>query len=121
MSKVYVEKLSAFITKATSKMPGKINLECKHLFSGAALYADDRICITLTPVGLAIKLPETTREMLISNHKALPLQYFPKSPIKKGYALFPGGIASGGTTLHKYVKESIEYVLTIPLPHNKQK
>ena len=121
MAKEYVEKLSAFITKATSKMPGKINLECKHLFGGAALYADDRICITLTPVGLAIKLPEATREMLISNHKALPLQYFPKSPIKKGYALFPKGVASGGKVLHKYVNESIAYVLTIPLLHNKQK
>ncbi|MEE8388612.1 MAG: hypothetical protein V3R65_08555, partial [Acidiferrobacterales bacterium] len=93
----------------------------KHFFSGAALYAEERICISLTPVGLAIKLPEKTKEKLLKNNKAVPLRYFPRSPIKKDYVLFPGGVATGGKILHKYVKESIEYVLTLPRPKRKQK
>jgi hypothetical protein len=67
MAKEYVDKLSAFIEKTTSDYSENINLECKHFFSGAALYADDRICISLTPVGLAMKLPEDTKERLLKN------------------------------------------------------
>ncbi len=121
MAKEYLEKLSVFIEKATSDLSENINLECKHFFSGAALYAEEKICISLTPVGLAIKLPEETKDKLLKNKKAVPLRYFPKGPIKKGYVLFPGGVAKGDKTLHKYVKESIEYVLTIPKPKRKQK
>ena len=121
MAKEYLEKLSAFIEKATSDFPENINLECKHFFSGAALYADERICMTLTPVGLAIKLQEETKDNLLKNKKAIPLRYFSKSPIKKGYVLFPDGIAKGDKALHKYVKESIEYVLTIPKPKRYKK
>ena len=70
---------------------------------------------------MAIKLSEETQDKLLKNNKAVPLRYFPKGPIKKGYVLFPGGVAKGGKTLHIYVKESIEYVLTIPKPKSKQK
>jgi len=83
MAKEYVDKLSAFIEKTTSDYSENINLECKHFFGGAALYADERICITLTPVGLAMKLPEDTKERLLKNKKVVPLRYFPNGPIKK--------------------------------------
>ena len=121
MAKEYLEKLSAFVEKATSNYSENSNLECKHFFSGAALYAEERICISLTPVGLAIKLPEEAKDKLLKNKKAVPLRYFPKGPIKKGYVLFPDGVAKGGKMLHKYVKESIEYALTLPKPKRKQK
>lgn len=121
MAREYLEKLSAFIEKATSCYSANINLECKHFFGGAALYAEERICISLTPVGLAIKLPEETKDKLLKNRKAVPLRYFPKGPIKEDYVLFPDGIVKDGKTLHRYVKESIEYVLTLPKPKRKQK
>ena len=119
MAKEYLEKLSGFVEEATSDGPENVSLECKHFFSGAALYAEERICISLTPVGLAIKLPENTRDKLLKSKKAVPLRYFPKAPIKKDYVLFPSGPAKGGKTLHNYVKESIEYVLTLPKPKKK--
>ncbi len=119
MAKEFVDKLSAFIEKTTTDYSENINLECKHFFSGAALYADERICITLTPVGLAMKLPEETKERLLKNKKAVPLRYFPNSPIKKEYVLFPCGVANDGKTLQKHVKDSIEYVLTFPKPKRK--
>lgn len=121
MAKEYLEKLSVFIERATAGRNKNVNLECKHFFSGAALYAEKRICISLTPVGLAIKLPEETKDKLLKNKKAVPLRYFPKGPIKKGYALFPSGVEKGGKVLHNYVGESIEYVLTLPKPKRKQK
>ena len=121
MAKVYLEKLAAFVGEAASDLSSNINLECKHFFSGAALYAEERICMTLTPVGLAIKLPGETIENLLDKKKAVPLRYFPRGPVKKGYVLFPGGVAEGSETLHGFVKESIEYALTLPKPRRKQK
>ncbi len=121
MAKEYMEKLSAFIEKAKSEFPENIKLECKHFFGGAALYAEERICMSLTPVGLAIKLPEETRDKLLKNKKAIPLRYFSKGPIKKGYVLFPDGVAKDNKALRKYLWESIEYVLTIPKLKRKKK
>ena len=121
MAKEYLDKLSAFIDKATSDRFDGVNLECKHFFSGAALYADEKICISLTPVGLALKLPEETKNRLLKSKIAVPLKYFPRGPIKKDYVLFPNGIENGRKTLHKYVKESIEYALTLPKPKRKRK
>ncbi len=121
MAKEYLEKLSAFINKATLRRRKDINLECKHFFSGAALYADTRICITLTPVGLALKLPEHTKNRLLKNSSAVPLRYFPKGPIKKDYVLFPSGVEKSSKTLHKYVNESIDYAVTLPRPNGTQK
>ena len=121
MAEEYLNRLSAFVKEATAGCSENIHLECKHFFSGAALYAEGRICVTLTPVGLGIKLPEEMADKLLKNKKAVPLRYFPKAPIKKGYVLFPGGVANGDEALHQYVKESIEYVLTLPKPKRKQK
>ncbi len=121
MAKEYLDKLSAFIDKATSDHFDGVNLECKHFFSGAALYADEKICISLTPVGLALKLPEETKNRLLKSKTTVPLKYFPKGPIKKNYALFPNGIENGGKALHIYVKESVEYALTLPKPKRKRK
>ncbi len=122
MAKEYLDKLSAFIDKTMADCLDGVQLECRHFFSGAALYADDRICISLTPVGLALKLPEETRNRLLTNKIVVPLKYFPNGPIKKDYVLFPDGIRNtGNEDLDKYVKESVEYVLTLPKPKRKKK
>ena len=84
-------------------------LECKHFFSGAAAYLDDKIIATLSPVGLAIKLSEgSCQELLKAGAK--PLRYFPKSPIKRNYVLFeiPADLDSDRVT--SLLIESIEYV-----------
>ena len=121
MAKEYLDKLTAFIDGAKPDWLDGAYLECKHFFSGAALYADKKICISLTPVGLAMKLPEETRNRLLINKTAVSLRYFPKGPIKKDYVLFPNGIENDGKTLHEYVKESVEYVQSLPKPKRKQK
>lgn len=119
MAKEYLDKLSAFIENASLDSFGGTRLECKHFFAGAALYADGRICISLTPVGLALKLPEETKNSLLERGAAVPLRYFPKGPIKNDYALFPEGIEMSGDKLHEYVKESIRYALTLRKPKRR--
>lgn len=118
MAKKYLDQLSTFIDKLEINTRTNLKLECKHFFSGAALYVNNRICLTLTPVGLAIKLPEKTKNELLQNKKAVPLKYFPNSPVKKKYVLFPKGITDN-KFLHSYVNESIEYVITLPKPKRK--
>lgn len=119
MAKEYLEKLSVFVKEATAEISDEINLECKHFFSGAALYANYRICITLTPNGLGIKLPKDVREKLLKNKEAMPLKYFKSAPIKTEYVLFPDGLEHGGKVYHQYVNESIAYVLSLPKPKRK--
>ena len=64
-------------------------LECRHFFSGAAVYRDNSIVASLTSVGLAFKVSAEVHDRLIESGRALPLRYFPRSPIKKNYVLFP--------------------------------
>ena len=114
MAKIYLEELSAFIDRLALKHQPTTKIECKHFFSGAALYVNNRICLTLTPVGLAVKLPEKTKNSLFKNKEAVPLQYFSQSPIKKDYALFTEGTSSN-KSLHSSIKESIEYIIALSL------
>ncbi len=88
MVKVYFEKLSSLITKLKIEKEIPKKIETKHFFSGAALYVNDILCVSWSPVGLAFKLPEKDVDKLIKSGKAIPLKYFPKGHIKKGYALF---------------------------------
>ena len=63
-------------------------LECRHFFSGAAVYRDGAIVASLTPVGLAFKVPAQVHDELLSRKLAVPLRYFPTGPIKRSYVLF---------------------------------
>jgi len=83
-------------------------IACKHFFGGAAAYAQGKIFMTLTPVGLALKLPEAARERLIALG-AQPLRYFSTGPIKKDYVVVPEGLANDRAALAPWIKESIGF------------
>lgn len=87
--------------------------ECKHFFSGAAVYVDGKVCMSLTPVGLALKLPEKSRDILKKEKGAKPLRYFPGAPIKKDYVLLPKKMVSDIKELEVWIYESIRNVKTI--------
>ncbi len=72
-------------TLADNRLGG---LECRHFFAGAAAYRDGSIVASLTPVGLAFKVPDEVRQVLLQNGRATQLQYFPNAPIKQDYVLF---------------------------------
>ena len=110
MAKEYLEKLSELMNRATAGKFKNVDLDCKHFFSGAAVYANGRICITLTPVGFAIKLPEESRTALMRDNGGKQLRYFPKGPIKKDYVVLPEAMLKDIKTLQHWVEASIEYV-----------
>ncbi len=120
MAKEYLEKLSSIMKQATARRFKDVNLECKHFFSGAAVYANGRICISLTPIGFAIKLPEKSRERLLKEKGTKNLRYFPKGPIKKDYVVLPKVMLNDIKALRSWVKITIDYVLTLPIS-KKQK
>lgn len=95
------------------------SLEIKHFFSGAAVYADGRICISLTPAGFALKLPDDLRARLMKEKGTKNLQYFPGAPIKKDYVVLPQRLLDDRDRLCFWVEKSIEYVLTLPQPKKK--
>lgn len=68
-------------------------VECRHFFSGAAAYRDGAIIATLTPVGLAFKVPATVHDQILGAGRAVPLRYFPNAPIKRNYVVFPDATA----------------------------
>ena len=120
MAKQYRDRLQVLLAPTIAALPAGVTVEIKHFFSGAAAYANDRICISLTGVGLAMKLPEDGRARLLAEG-AEPLRYFPKAPIKKQYVILPDGLAEDAEQLRFWARQSIDHVLTLPAPKRKQK
>jgi TfoX/Sxy family transcriptional regulator of competence genes len=116
MARKYLERLTALVGKATSGRFGDIDLQYRHFFSGAALYANGRICLSLTPAGLALRLPEEARTALLNSKGAKPLRYFPQGPIKKDYVVLHETILNDVKELRHWVKLCIESAVSLPGP-----
>jgi TfoX/Sxy family transcriptional regulator of competence genes len=119
MAKDYLDRLNNLMAEIAPDVSTTASLEIKHFFSGAAVYADGRICISLTPVGFALKLPEDVRDGLMKEKGTKNLQYFPKAPIKKDYVVIPQWLLDDRDRLRFWVEKSIEHVLTLPQPKKK--
>ena len=119
MSQEYLLQLTALMEQLIEGRFKGIKLECKHFFSGAAVYANEKICMSLTPAGFAIKLPENSRNSLLKEQGAKSLRYFPKGPVKKGYVVLPKAMLKDMKTLRRWAKMSIEYVTSLPAPVRK--
>ena len=109
MAKAYVKRLAALIGPLVSgRFKGK-KIEVKHFFSGAAIFVNGNICISLTPVGLALKLPERSRKTLLKRKGTKPLRYFPNGPMKKDYVVLPQTMVKDRRTLHRWLAISIAH------------
>ena len=111
MAHLYLGALTDFLAGPALTLPNDVDLNCRHFFSGAALYVNNNICLTLTPVGLGLKLPAAQRTELLTAGLAVPLRYFPKAPIKQAYALFPEGLQTDPNALNRWISASIRFVL----------
>ena len=107
MAEPYLTELRAIVGGAGLRSADAIY--CKHFFSGAAAYVDGDIFMTLTPIGLALKLPQDDCDTLF-NQGAKSVQYFPKAPVKKEYALLPSQLIEDKGVLSDWISRSIEYI-----------
>lgn len=110
MAKFYLEKLSNLIAEIDLENEISFQVETKHFFNGAALYVNNIICASWSPVGLAFKLPEPDVKNLLSSQKAKEFKYFPKGNIKKGYVLFENPENRKPVYWKKYFIKAIEKV-----------
>jgi len=101
MATEYLEQLTNLVQKATPAKNKGLKLECKHFFSGASVYANGRICISSTPAGFAIKLPEESQNALLKQKGVKRLRYFPNGPIKKDYVVLPKTMLKDTRTLRR--------------------
>ena len=115
-----MEKLRSLLRPVTDELAAGTMLEIRHFFGGAAAYANGRICISLTPAGLALKLPAHCRIQLIEAG-AKPLRYFPNAPIKRQYVVVPPEIHKDEGQLTEWARKSIEHVLTLPPPQRRSR
>ena len=108
MAEPYLRDLQSIIERLSAPNDEADKITCKHFFSGAAAYIDGHIFMSLTPVGLALKLPKDDCAALL-NQGAKPLQYFPKAPVKKDYVLLPSKFRDD-ENLSDWISRSIEFV-----------
>jgi TfoX/Sxy family transcriptional regulator of competence genes len=95
------------------------DIQCKHFFSGAAAYVDGHIFISLTKVGLGLKLNPADCAVLLEQGGE-PLQYFPDAPVKKDYVLIPETRRDDPEALAPWIQASVDFCKTQPLPRNRK-
>lgn len=108
MAEPYLSNLRQLTQSLSISGEDKDLINCKHFFSGAAGYIDEKIFISLSPAGLALKLPQANCDALLGKG-ASPLRYFPKAPVKKGYVVLPPDIVDDENSLAKWVTTSISF------------
>ena len=111
MAEPYLERLSQMVAGLEPLQIRGVTIEWKHFFSGAALYANGKICASLGPVGFALKLPEDQRRALISEGKGEQFRFFPNGPIKRDYMALSGSVILDEIELQELVAQSVSYAL----------
>ena len=109
MAQPWFSQLHDLIQPLVEELGADMDIECTHFFSGAAVYVNGQICMSLTPLGFALKLPDAARENVLSEG-GQPLRYFPSGPVKIGYALVPETILSNTDELTALMKTCIQDV-----------
>ena len=106
MAEPYLSQLQELIAEFDLDQSAGSELICKHFFSGAAAYRDGVIFMSLSPAGLALKLPENDRAILMGAG-GRPLRYFPKSPVKKDYVVVPEDLVADWPRLRVWIERSL--------------
>jgi TfoX/Sxy family transcriptional regulator of competence genes len=97
---------------AETAAPLDIELRFKPMFGGIGAYAHGRMFLSLSDVGLALKLGESERQELLRVKGAKPLQYEPDSPPSKSYVVLPDTMLSDAKTLQAWLARSAAFVRT---------
>ena len=111
MAEPYLQNLRDILDRLAPIAGVRHELTCKHFFAGAAAYTEGRIFMTLTPVGLAVKLPPARRDALLAAG-GKPLRYFSKAPVKKAYVLLPEETIGDDQVLAGLIAESVRFSLS---------
>lgn len=112
MVQKYLDELSTIVNEVLSEDISKTNLQFKHFFTGAAVYANNKIFCTYTPSGIAVKIPSNERTKLIASNKGSELRYFANAPIKKDYIVLSKEIVEDRDELNYWIHKAFNYVIS---------
>ena len=111
MAEPYLTRLRQIVDALRPLEIGGVMLVFKHFFSGAALYANGKIFASLSPVGLAVKLPLERRNSLIEEGNGMEFRFFPSGPIKKEYVALSEATIADEESLRELIESGVKYVL----------
>lgn len=114
LAEPYLNHLSRIVERLEPIPLENVTLETKHFFSGAALYANGKICASLSPGGFAVKLPEEVRQNLIGEGSAQEFRFFERGPIKREYVVLVDAIVQDEKALRKLIEIGAQYVVGEP-------
>ena len=112
MANPYLAQLTELLEALDLETSVFAGLECRHFFSGAAVYTSGTICASLSPVGFALKLPPSTCDALFETGRAGPLQYFRAGKVKKGYAVLSSKLAADHDAVRVLFLEAVQHAAT---------
>ncbi len=111
MAEPYLTRLAQLVESLGPLQTGDATIEQKHFFSGAALYADEKIIASLSPAGFAIKLPADTRRRLIDEDRGTEFRFFPTGPVKQEYVALSESTIADVESLRELLTLSLDYAL----------
>jgi TfoX/Sxy family transcriptional regulator of competence genes len=114
MAEPYLERLSQMVVRLELPQISGVTLESKHFFTGAALYANGKICATFSPSGFALKVPANVRQILIKESKGTEFRFFTNGPIKREYVALSESIIEDDGALRELIGTSVNFVVGVP-------
>lgn len=101
--------------------PVGMELKFKPMFGGIGVYANGRMCISLSDVGISLKLSDTDRADLLKLRGAKPLQYEPHSPPSKSYVVVPQSIHGKRELLGAWIAKSAAFSAAAPAKKTRKR
>jgi TfoX/Sxy family transcriptional regulator of competence genes len=89
------------------------------MFGGIGVYANDRMCVSLSDIGLAVKLTGGAHAALLALKGAKPLQYEPGAPFSKTYVVVPDAMLGDRKALGHWL--AVTAAQTVAAPAKKSR
>jgi TfoX/Sxy family transcriptional regulator of competence genes len=99
--------------QAETACPAGIDLRFRPMFGGIGGYAGGRMFLSLSDIGLALKLDDAGRMALLKLKGAKPLRYEPSMPPSKSYVVVPDAMLGDIRALRAWISRSIVFVGTL--------
>jgi TfoX/Sxy family transcriptional regulator of competence genes len=106
--------------KLEAAAPSHVDWRFRPMFGGIGVYANDRMCVSLSDVGLAVKLAPAQQEELLKLKGAKRLQYEPSSPPSKSYIVVPDAMLSDRKALGHWLALSADQAAAAPAKKSRK-
>lgn len=121
MNDFNAKTLLEVVNNCFGMMAEEVELSTKYMFGGIMCYAYGRPFISLSNVGIGVKLSSAERDDLLTIDGTKPLRYEPNSPPSKSYTIVPFEWHQEFEKLLPVLQQSATYVKTLPLPKKRNK